>query len=394
MGGITVAASGTPIPVETILTDVRAQLSLLENAGGPTDEIKATSGTISTLVTPPPPNRGATPSDIPADIPSTLSITPQDSSTGDTGLAKLILSRLSAVSPATASTRASGEVTSFGTASSNAVDTAPSIPIALSGFLSSALSAQRLSNGIGTGQTITRLGQSSSSTLTGTSGNAAITLSSVDQSPLINGSIDTPGGVASITEGNALSIENDFNDVLTATKDSASQSIVDAPNAGDSSMLSSSVAPPPLLGKEVGQSPEVPLALDTPHWETDLGQRVNWAVQHQLQRAELQITPEHLGPLNLQIEIKDGQTLVSFSTPHASVRQTIENSLPQLREMLETQGLQLAGAGVHQQGSGNTSKGWWQQQELSRNEGRRGKEAVNAPVLRPVSSRGLVDYFA
>ena len=152
-------------------------------------------------------------------------------------------------------------------------------------------------------------------------------------------------------------------------------------------------------GRTDAVSPETPLPLGSPQLETELGQRVHWAVQHQTQQVELRVTPPNLGPLDLQIGLKDGQALVSFTTPHAVVRDAIETALPKLREMLEGQGLRLADAGVHQQGSGNGTRGErWQPQQTPWGEQRPLREdSPSEPLLRrnPILSRGRkIDYFA
>ncbi|CAK0750088.1 flagellar hook-length control protein FliK [Gammaproteobacteria bacterium] len=146
-------------------------------------------------------------------------------------------------------------------------------------------------------------------------------------------------------------------------------------------------------------SPETPLPLASPQLETELSQRVHWAVQHQTQQVELRVTPPNLGPLDLQVELKDGQALVSFTTPHAIVRDAIETALPKLREMLEGQGLRLADAGVHQQGSGSGARGErWQPQQTPWGERRPFREdSPSEPLPRrnPMLSRGRkIDYFA
>ncbi len=195
--------------------------------------------------------------------------------------------------------------------------------------------------------------------------------------------------------------KEDVNATLDNAKD-PSQPLATNPSLGDITSFASSQpagTAAPTNTTQAVQSPDVPLAVGTPNWEKDLGQRMAWMMQNQTHRAELQVTPLHLGPLHLQIELNGSQASVSFTTPHANVRETIENALPQLREMLETQGLQLSGAGVHQQGAGHhTGEAWQGRQETPWQGRRRGVESVHSePLVSQLSasrSRRLVDYFA
>jgi flagellar hook-length control protein FliK len=65
--------------------------------------------------------------------------------------------------------------------------------------------------------------------------------------------------------------------------------------------------------------------------------------------ASLRLSPEHLGPLEIQISMNDDQASVYFGAAHADTRAALENALPKLREMFASQGLSLADAGVHRE---------------------------------------------
>jgi flagellar hook-length control protein FliK len=65
--------------------------------------------------------------------------------------------------------------------------------------------------------------------------------------------------------------------------------------------------------------------------------------------ASLRLSPEHLGPLEIQISMNDDQASVYFGAAHADTRAALENALPKLREMFAAQGLSLADAGVHRE---------------------------------------------
>jgi flagellar hook-length control protein FliK len=103
-------------------------------------------------------------------------------------------------------------------------------------------------------------------------------------------------------------------------------------------------APAP-LDKPVGQ----------PGWSQDLGERVTWMADKNMQSAELHLNPPHLGPLEVRIEISPDQqqTNLHFITHHAAVREALEAALPRLREMLDTQQLSLGDVSVSQHSHGD-----------------------------------------
>jgi flagellar hook-length control protein FliK len=68
--------------------------------------------------------------------------------------------------------------------------------------------------------------------------------------------------------------------------------------------------------------------------------------------AQLKLVPVDLGPLDIQITVKDSEASVHFGAAHAETRAALEASLPRLRELLSAQGLQLTNASVSQQSGG------------------------------------------
>ncbi|WP_353151390.1 flagellar hook-length control protein FliK [Pollutimonas bauzanensis] len=66
--------------------------------------------------------------------------------------------------------------------------------------------------------------------------------------------------------------------------------------------------------------------------------------------AELRLDPPELGPLRISININDNVAHAIFTSPHAAVRQTVENSLPQLQQMLAQAGISLGQTSVNDQG--------------------------------------------
>jgi len=81
-------------------------------------------------------------------------------------------------------------------------------------------------------------------------------------------------------------------------------------------------------------------------WADELGTRVVMMTESGNHTASLKLSPEHLGPLEINITVRDDKASVWFGAAHADTRAAIETALPRLREMFESQGLSLADAGV------------------------------------------------
>jgi flagellar hook-length control protein FliK len=87
----------------------------------------------------------------------------------------------------------------------------------------------------------------------------------------------------------------------------------------------------------------------TTAFNDEVGGKVTWMASQRVQSASLQVSPEHMGPVEVRISMQDGATSVAFSANHADTRAALEQALPRLREMFATQGLTLSDASVSQQ---------------------------------------------
>lgn len=87
-------------------------------------------------------------------------------------------------------------------------------------------------------------------------------------------------------------------------------------------------------------------AVGSDAWPQELGSKLTWMTQQGIQSASLQLSPEHLGPLQVSIAVHHGQASVWFGAEHAETRQALERAMPQLRQMLSNQGLTLTDSGV------------------------------------------------
>jgi flagellar hook-length control protein FliK len=132
-------------------------------------------------------------------------------------------------------------------------------------------------------------------------------------------------------------------------------------------------------------------------WDQALGQRVVWLVAGGEQSASLTLNPPDLGPLQVVLQVTNGQADASFFSTQPEVRQALEAALPKLREMLSDAGVTLGQTSV---GSGNPNQDGAARDSAGSRRGSGASFDSAATTSAPVSSRitqsgnGLVDTFA
>ncbi len=90
-----------------------------------------------------------------------------------------------------------------------------------------------------------------------------------------------------------------------------------------------------------------------PAWGDEFSQKVTWMATQHNQSAELHLNPPQLGPLDVSLKMHGDQATATFTSPHAAVRDAIEQALPKLREMLADSGIMLGNAMVSDQPAKN-----------------------------------------
>jgi flagellar hook-length control protein FliK len=126
-------------------------------------------------------------------------------------------------------------------------------------------------------------------------------------------------------------------------------------------------------------------------WTEELGGHLTWMSHKGLESGSLRLSPEHLGPVEVQITVHDGDASVWFGANHPDTRAALEQALPRLREMFASQGMTLSDSGVSR--------------EPPRNQGRQtashgvsaisaaGKTEANATAVARLGL-GLIDTYA
>ena len=122
------------------------------------------------------------------------------------------------------------------------------------------------------------------------------------------------------------------------------------------------------------------------------GARIGWLADQRIGRAEIRLSPEHLGAIDVRLQIDGTRVSAEFQSAHADVRHALENSVGRLRDMLGQQGLQLAHSDVGQGRGGEAGNRSGQ----SRTDGFADTDPglFERPALPALRARGLLDEYA
>ena len=156
------------------------------------------------------------------------------------------------------------------------------------------------------------------------------------------------------------------------------------PSLGPAAVVAASVAPPPVT--------TLPTPATQPEWAGDLAEMLLDNVPGEgISRARLQIRPEALGGLAIEIRQEGDQVELRVQVETATARQLFEDSLPRLRTQFSEQGLTLTQAHV---GQGGPQSGERDRHTGTAHRDDRVEEAAPPPGSRQSVARGLLDHYA
>jgi flagellar hook-length control protein FliK len=137
-------------------------------------------------------------------------------------------------------------------------------------------------------------------------------------------------------------------------------------------------------------SAEVHAPVGSTGWSDEIGTHLTMMAANGREAASLRLSPEHLGPLEIRISMKDGEASVYFGASNPDTRSALEQSLPRLREMFASQGLVLGDANV----SRDTPRDTFRPATFA-NASRGSSDAAIETGVKPVtlSRLGLVDTY-
>ncbi len=169
-------------------------------------------------------------------------------------------------------------------------------------------------------------------------------------------------------------------------------SAADAPSPDSFALVTAASAPAPARAGAL--PPTTPLALPADPdagFDDGFGTRIAWMAEQRVGHAQIRLNPEHVGPIDVRVQLDGNRVSAEFHSAHAEVRQAIEASLPRLREMLGQHGLQLGQADVGQRQSGQAARGDGGNSGFGASSDETREPADTAAHLR---SRGLLDEYA
>ena len=114
------------------------------------------------------------------------------------------------------------------------------------------------------------------------------------------------------------------------------------------------VAPLAAIGQAVAPAATVaPMHVDaiaapafTPGWQDEAVGKLAHIVLSRHERAELKLNPAELGPVNIRVEMQADHATIMIVAASPDTRSALEQSLPQLRDLLASQGITLGEASV------------------------------------------------
>jgi flagellar hook-length control protein FliK len=132
----------------------------------------------------------------------------------------------------------------------------------------------------------------------------------------------------------------------------------------------------------------------TPRWADELGSRMVLMSVRGQHEGSLNLTPEHLGPLEVRVSVNQGTANVWFGSQHADTRAALTEALPRLRELFADAGLMLGHAGVSQEAPRQAPRDSEAARLAGAARGNAGEEPTAAiPAITRRIALGLVDTY-
>jgi len=165
-----------------------------------------------------------------------------------------------------------------------------------------------------------------------------------------------------------------------------------------------SLRPPVQLVNNVQTSPLPSMSMDRPGWEQSFTNNVSWMNSENVQTANIRISPAELGPIEIKMTVKQDQLTLNINAHHALTRETLENAMPRLKEVLANNGFNSVNVDVsgQQTNGGNAensastgSDDWFGSDEGSEFESEQDGDGLFQPEQRmTMTGSGMVDIFA
>ncbi|WP_245586267.1 flagellar hook-length control protein FliK [Solimonas soli] len=146
--------------------------------------------------------------------------------------------------------------------------------------------------------------------------------------------------------GEAREADVSFAALPLVVADAAAPVPVPVPSLPPPSTLQGGGATPAAPLPEPATAPPLQLAPDHADFVEGLGERIVWITDGGLQHARIELHPVELGAMSVQVQIRGDEAQIAFSADLPATRALLQNAVPQLRALLDAQGLQLLRARV------------------------------------------------
>lgn len=140
------------------------------------------------------------------------------------------------------------------------------------------------------------------------------------------------------------------------------------------------------------QTVKVAQPLGDAKWQKEFNNQVVWLAKQEIKSAQVQVHPPELGPIQVALKMHDQVAQVSFTSEHQIVRDTIEESLADLKQMFSEQGLDLSDASVFDGEQAQEQEAQATQRSADASQAANDAEVTN--LASPRRGDGLIDYYA
>lgn len=149
---------------------------------------------------------------------------------------------------------------------------------------------------------------------------------------------------------------------------------------------SSNKAPVPLF--------DIPQPVDNEQWVDMFSEHIVWFNQQGIKSALIKITPDDLGPLEINIKVVKDLTSVDIVSHSIQAKEILEQALPRLKDMMSVQGLDLAEVTIETDSNPQRSSKNTQEREVPTEPAALQPSAEEVTPLTRRQTQGIVDYFA
>ena len=203
-------------------------------------------------------------------------------------------------------------------------------------------------------------------------------------------------------DGETFSLEEDLVELLdqpASPKEGRSSAVDAVPDRLNA--LTQAIAQQNLQAQRPALVPGQPLNLQQANLSEAVVDRVMWLSSQNLKSAEIQLDPAELGRMEIRIDMSKEHSQVTFLSPHAGVRDTLEGQMQRLRDMFAQQGMSMdvnvsdqSAQGRQGEKDAEASDGRGALAGVTGNDDEVHQGALEISGGRAGEARGLVDFYA